>query len=237
MKRVQEARFGARVVLELIAMSRFAGKLCLLEFVGMVLSLDASRTASGQSFSFGISTGHGHHHGWHHHHGCWPGPYCGPYWGPSFGVVYAPPPPVVRERVVYVEPRVSAAPPVVTPPLAARPAPVAGVNALPADTSITDDRIVIRNTSGANLPVAFLVDGQDVELADGSTRTFIGKARRTVTYDRGARFGSTQQELAAGHYEFRVTASGWDLVRRPDLPTSGRTAVRSNSLPEGDAVR
>jgi hypothetical protein len=150
--------------------------------------------------------------------------------------VYAPPP-VVRERVVYVEPRVSAVPPVVTPPIAARPAPAASLNALPVDASVTDDRIVVRNSSGANLAVAFLVDGQDVELADGSTRTFIGKARRTITYDRGGRFGSTQQELAAGHYEFRVTASGWDLVRKPDLPTAGRTAVRSNSLPESDITR
>ena len=85
--------------------------------------------------------------------------------------------------------------------------------------------------------MAFLVDNQDVELADGGTRTFVGKPRRTVTYDRGGRFGSTQQELAAGHYEFRITASGWDLVRRPDLPASSRTAVRSNSLPDESVSR
>ena len=192
--------------------------------------------AQAQSFSFGISSGHGHHHGHHHHgwHHGWHGPYCGPHWyGPSFGVVYAPPP-VIQERVVYVEPRVSAiAPP---PPLAVRPAP-SSVNALAVDTAVTDDRIVIRNTSSANLPVAFLVDNQDVELADGGTRTFVGKPRRTVTYDRGGRFGSTQQELAAGHYEFRITASGWDLVRRPDLPASSRTAVRSNSLPDESVSR
>jgi hypothetical protein len=218
-------------------MSRFAGNVCRLVIVGAVISLGlVPRSASAQSFSFGISTGHGHHHhhGWHHHH-CWPGPYCGPHWyGPAFGVVYAPPP-VVQERVVYVEPRVSAAP-APPPPIARRPASSA-VNALPADTSVTDDRVVIRNTSGANLPVAFLVDGQDVELADGSTRTFIGKPRRTVTYDRGGRFGSTQQEIAAGHYEFRITASGWDLVRKPDLPAGGRTAVKSNSLPDAESVR
>jgi len=221
-------------------MAWFSAKLCLVGALAVGLAAAAAPDcALAQSFSFGISTGHGHghYHGWHAHHDCWPGPYCGPRWyGPAFGVVYAPPP-VVQERVVYVQPQVSAAPPVVTPPIAARPAPAASVNALPVDTSITDDRIVVRNASGANLSVAFLVDGQDVELADGSTRTFIGKARRTVTYDRGGRFGSTQQELAAGRYEFRVTASGWDLARRPDLPDSGRTAVRTNSLPESDAVR
>jgi hypothetical protein len=223
-------------------MSQMERNVLWLAIVGAVLSLGAvPETASAQSFSFGISSGpggYGHHHhypGWGH--GCWPGPYYGPRWyGPAFGVVYAPTP-VVQERVVYVEPRVSAAPPVVTPPIAARPAPKASLNALPVDTTVTDDRIVVRNSSGANLAVAFLVDGQDVELVDGSTRTFIGKARRTITYDRGGRFGGTQQELAAGHYEFRVTASGWDLVRKPDLPTAGRTAVRSNSLPESDISR
>jgi hypothetical protein len=221
--------------LEQDAMKRVAKNVCWLSVVGAVLAAGlVAQSASAQSFSFGISTGHGHGH-YHHHHGwgpgCWPGPYCGPRWyGPAFGVVYAPAP-VIQERVVYVEPRVSAlpAPP---PPIATRPASSAGVNALPADTSITDDRVVIRNTSGANLPVAFLVDGQDVELSDGSTRTFIGKPRRTITYDRGGRFGSTQQELAAGHYEFRITASGWDLVRKPDPVAGSRTAVKSNSLPD-----
>jgi hypothetical protein len=83
------------------------------------------------------------------------------------------------------------------------------------------------------LPVVFLVDGQDVELGDGATRTFVGRTRRSVAYDRGGRFGSTEQQLTAGHHEFRITASGWDLVRRPDLTPNGRTAIRGNSLPAG----
>lgn len=217
-------------------MVRSVGKLSWASMLGTLMLLAIAPTAvHAQSFSFGISSGPAyHHHGWHH--GCWPGPYCGPGWyGPAFGVVYAPPP-VIQERVVYVEPRVSAVP-APPPPLAVRPAPSASVNTLPVDTSVTDDRIVIRNTSGASLPVVFLVDSQDVELADGGARTFIGKPRRTVTYDRGGRFGSTQQDLVAGHYEFRITASGWDLVRKPDLPPSSRTAVRSNSLPEVESVR
>ena len=95
-----------------------------------------------------------------------------------------------------------------------------------------NDRIVIRNIAGAQLPVSFLVDGQDVDLSDGATRTFVGKSHRTIQYDRGGRFGSTQQDLTGGQYEFRVTATGWDLVRRPDLIPSTRTAVKANSLPE-----
>ena len=85
--------------------------------------------------------------------------------------------------------------------------------------------------------VAFLVDGQDVELAEGATRTFIGKPRRTIQYDRGGQFGSTQQEVTGGQYEFRITATGWDLVRRPTLVAPSRTAVRENSLPSTAQAR
>jgi hypothetical protein len=87
------------------------------------------------------------------------------------------------------------------------------------------------------LPVSFLVDGQDVELTEGATRTFVGKPHRIIQYDRGGRFGSTQQDLAGGQYEFRITSTGWDLVRRPDLTPSSRTAVRANSLPDGGVSR
>ena len=67
-------------------------------------------------------------------------------------------------------------------------------------------------------------------------RSSANRAARS-TYDRGGRFGSTQQELTAGHYEFRITASGWDLVRKPDVAAGSRTAVRSNSLPEEGVSR
>lgn len=187
---------------------------------GLLLSASSAHAQSSWSFSIGTG-GYGHHH--HCHHG-WCGPYWGPYYGPGFGVVYAAPPPVVRERVIYVQPPSVTAAPAVAPQIAA--------NSLPASGPVEDDRIVIRNMAGARLPVSFLVDGQDVELSDGATRTFVGRTRRTVTYDRGGRYGSTEQQLSAGHYEFRITPSGWDLVRRPDLTPASRTAVRSNPLPE-----
>jgi len=193
----------------------------------------------GQSFGFSIASGGGGHHHHGHRH-CPPGTRwsfgygVGPYWGPGW---YAPPPivyapaPVVQP--IYIQPQtvVPAVPYTSTaaPPAAVAAAPPAATNAIPATTS--DDRVVIRNMGGAELPVAFVVDGQEVELNDGSTRTFVGKTHRTVTYDRGGRFGSTQQDLTAGQYEFRVTSSGWDLVRRPDTGNPGRTAVRGNALP------
>jgi hypothetical protein len=181
-----------------------------------------------QAFSFSIgSSGHGHHHHGHRYHGCSPcwGPH---FYGPAFGFAYAPAP-VYRERVVYVEPPRTTT--VIVPQAAAVAptlAPLAS-NSLPADGSI-DGRIVIRNASGARLPVAFLVDGQDVELADGQTRVFAG-SRHNIHYDRGGRFGGSQQALAGGNYDFRITPSGWDLVRQPDV-TPATTAVRTNALPE-----
>ena len=149
-------------------------------------------------------------------------------------MIYAPAP-VVQERVIYVQPPPSPPPVVVSPySSTSQKANTAVAADRPPSLSVTpatDDRIVIRNAAGASLPVAFVVDGQDVELAEGGVRTFVGKSHRTVQYDRGGRFGSTQQDLTAGQYEFRITSSGWDLVRRPDI-TPGRTAVRSNALPE-----
>jgi hypothetical protein len=192
-----------------------------------------------QSFAFAIGSG-----GRHHHHGGWGFSYgVGPYWGPGWWgpppIIYAPPPVV---QPIYVQPTTVAVPP---PPAvspytssAAPPGPPVAANTaptLPASTP-TDDRIVIRNTAGVSLPVSFLIDSQDVELPDGSTRTFVGKAHRTIQYDRGGRFGSTQQELTGGQYEFRITASGWDLVRKPDIAAS-RTAIRANSLPDSGLSR
>ena len=149
-------------------------------------------------------------------------------------MVYAPAP-VVQERVIYVQPQTPAPPPAASP-YTASPAATKSLaaNAVPsslAGSTESDDRIVIRNTAGADLAVSFLVDGQDVELAEGGTRTFIGKPRRTIQYDRGGQFGSTQQDVTGGQYEFRITATGWDLVRRPDVSKPSRTAVRGNSLP------
>ena len=218
------------------------------------LQIPFSSASFGQSFAFSVGSGGGGHH---HHHGHYHGgsrwafgyssaPYWGPgYWGPP-PIVYAPAPivqPVVQpvyiqpQTIAPVSPGYSSAQPVPPGPVASAPASSSTLspNAIPASSGGTsaDDRIVIRNASNAQLPVAFVVDGQDVELTDGATRTFVGKTHRSVQYDRGGRYGSTQQDLTGGQYEFRVTSSGWDLVRRPDFnPSTSRTAVRSNSLPD-----
>jgi hypothetical protein len=195
---------------------------------GMVLVLGGT-AVQAQQFSFSISSGYPRYCG--HHHGC--GPYWGPWYGPGFGFVYAPPPviaapPVIQERIVYVEPpratswSSAANAPISTPP----------TNTAASRAANTDSRITIHNASGAKLPVAFLLDGQDIELADGAAQSFTGQTKHVVEYDRGGRYGSTRQEIAPGDYDFRITASGWDLVRRPIGDLTSHTAVRSNSLPQ-----
>jgi len=205
------------------------------------LLASTSANASAQAFAFSVGSGGGHHH----HHGGWSFAYgYGPgWWGPGWWgpppIVYAPPPvvqPVVQP--IYIQPQTIAPAPAPTAspytsnsPPAANP-PAADNRPSLAGSISNDDRIVIRNAAAAQLPVSFLVDGQDVDLADGATRTFVGKSHRTIQYDRGGRFGSTQQDLTGGQYEFRITSTGWDLVRRSDITPSTRTAVRANSLPE-----
>jgi len=210
------------------------------------LLASAPAESHAQAFAFSIGSGGGYRH----HHGGWSAAYgFGPNWGPGWGpgwygpppIIYAPPPIV---QPIYVQPQTVAplppASPYASPPYSSSTSPAnatLAANTAPSlgGSTTGDDRIVIRNVAGAQLPVSFLVDSQDVELAEGATRTFIGKTHRTIQYDRGGRYGSTQQDLTGGQYEFRITSTGWDLVRKPDMASS-RTAVRANTLPDG-AVR
>lgn len=204
-----------------ISTDRVANMYRHFALVAVIGSLTLALPTQAQQFSFSIgSGGYGHHH-----HGCYGGPCWGPWYGPGFGMVYAPPP-----RVVFVQPPARTT--VIVPPAGSQvtTTTAAPANALAA-SGANDARITIRNASGARLPVNFLVDGQEVELADGQAQTFSGQARCAVQYDRGGRYGSTQQDLTAGIYDFRITPSGWDLVRQPDAPAVSRTPVRANSLP------
>jgi hypothetical protein len=224
------------------------GKLGMMFVAAAWILAICPAVSHAQSFGFSIASGGGHHH---HHHGgggWWAGYGVGPYWGPGWGpgwygpppIIYAPPP-VVQPSVIYVQPPAAPLPPGPSPYSATSspPTALASNNILPSTPTgnASDDRIVIRNTAGAQLPVSFLVDSQDVELPDGATRTFVGKARRTIQYDRGGRFGSTQQDLTGGQYEFRVTATGWDLARKTDTFSASRTAVKANSLPDSGVSR
>ena len=187
------------------------------------LSLGSARIADAQHFSFSI--GHGHHD-WHHHHHCWDDPW---FWGPHVDYLYvAPPPP----RVVYVQPRDVEVRTLVPQDATARPA-ASG----PLAAATVTQTVQIWNGSDRDIPVAFLVDSQPIELHDGQSHSLHGSGKRIVEFDRGGAFGTARYELSGGQYEFVVTSRGWDLVRKSATSTSIslKPLVKKNVLP-GDTV-
>ena len=210
-------------------MGRFVAPALL---AGLVLTL-LPRESAAQAFSFSI--GSGHYHGWHHHH-CWDDPW---FWGPQFDYVYVSPPP---PRVVYVQPREVEVRTLVPQDSTTRPA----ANSVPrtsrlAASSAPDtggtSTVQIWNGGGQKIPVAFLVDSQQIELHDGQSHSLHGSGKRIVEFDRGGTFGTARYELSGGEYEFVVTSRGWDLVRKASA-TPGMTLkplVKKNVLP-GDTV-
>ena len=186
-----------------------------------------SGDAHAQHFSFSI--GHGHHHGHHHHHWCHDPFWCGPHWD----YVYIAPPPVVRREIRYVQPvervietRVESAPAATVPrstSLASRPA--------------AGQPLQIWNAGGQRLPVAFVVDGQEVTLHDGQSHTFYGsgagyaEGARLVEFDRGGDFGIARRSLTGSQYEFVITSDGWDLVSRGGPVATAERPAPKNELP------
>jgi hypothetical protein len=171
------------------------------------------------SFSFG------HYHGHHHHH-CWDDPW---YWGPRYEYIYvAPPPPVVRREIRYVQPveRVIETREIAPPREVTAPANDTFTSRAAAQTPLQ-----IWNSGGQKVPVAFLVDGQEVTLHDGQSHTSYGSGAKLVEFDRGGNFGTGRRSLSGSRYEFVITDRGWDLVRQGDAkPTTTATAPR-NELP------
>jgi hypothetical protein len=189
--------------------------------LGLVACALSPAAVQAQSFSFSIGHGHHHghhHHGWHHHHHCWDDPF---WCGPHFGYYYAPPP-IVQREIRYVQPveRVIEAPRPVALPQSANLA------------SSTRQPLQIWNSAGRKVPVAFVVDGQEVTLQDGQSHTFYGGGARLVEFDRGGSFGTARRSLAGSEYEFVITSSGWDLVRRGEAAASvSQRAAPRNELP------
>ncbi|MEX2174310.1 MAG: hypothetical protein WD872_08110 [Pirellulaceae bacterium] len=191
--------------------------------VGVCLAaLSPAAEAQHLHFSFG---GHGNHHGHHRHH-CWDDPY---WYVPHYDYVYVAPPPVVRRHVTYVQP----AEEIVETRVQLPPRTTVSPRISPAAARTTSQSpLQIWNSAEQRVPVAFLVDSEQVELADGQSHTFYGGQSRTITYDRGGEFGTARQQFDGGEYEFVITGRGWDLIRRDR--TAGvvpQPVVKKNALP------
>ncbi len=196
-----------------------------MSLAACLLAPGAAR-AQGISFSFGHGHHHGHHHGWHHGHGCYD-PFRS---GPHFDYLYVAPPPVVRREIRYVQPveqvietRVE------TPRQVAAPR---STSSSIASRVTAQAPLQIWNSAGQQVPVAFIVDGQEVTLRDGQSHTFYGSGTKLVEFDRGGDFGTTRRSLSGNQYEFVITDDGWDLVRRGDGPTiTAQRTTPKNELP------
>lgn len=218
----------ARCTAGLANADKIGMKPIFLATAAALIALAAPAVASAQSWSFSIGHGHGHHHhyDWHHHH-CYD-----PFWcGPHFDYVYVtPPPPVVRREIRYVEPvQETVVETRVLPPR---------VNTTQTATATRSDAakqapLQIWNSAGQRSSVAFLVDGQEIALADGQSHTFYSGGSRTIEYDRGGDFGTGRAIVTEGQYEFVVGDRGWSLVRRGATagPVAARAAAPRNELP------
>src|SRR5262245_43112469 len=187
--------------------------------------------AQAQSWSFSIGSGY------HHHHGCY-GYHCyDPFWyGPPVDYVYVTPAPVVRREIRYIEPvqETTGETRVLPPKVTATQSVTTAAGAKTAAAA----PLQIWNSSGRRSNVAFLVDGQEIDLADGQSHTFYGGGSRTVEFDRGGNFGTGRAVLTEGEFEFVVSGRGWDLVRRGvgTGPIATRASAPRNELPS-DAVQ
>ena len=197
--------------------------------LGMALVTSALSTwvpgeATAQHFSFGFGHGGGHyddyHHGWYDH------------WAPPPSVVYVNPP---APRTVYVVPQNTANPynAQVGAATVNRASPTTTVAAPRKISTQPAGRITIKNASGKVVPVAFLVDGKDIELDDGASQPFTAAGTRIVEFDRGDEFGSARYELSPGTYQFSITERGWQLLREDSgsSQTAAAAGIRKNSLP------
>jgi hypothetical protein len=184
----------------------------LISLVVALVGAGSPLAARAQSISFSFGSYHGHGH---HHHHCWNDPW---YWGPHYDYIYVAPPPVVRREIRYVQPVERIVETQVPSP---RPVTV------PAAQS----PLQIWYAGGQKVPVAFLVDGQQVTLHDRQSHTFYGSGARLVEFDRGGDFGTARRSLTGSRYEFVITGGGWDLVRQGDDPAATTAAAPRNELP------
>lgn len=205
-------------------------------WVMLVISASAALApgeAAAQHFSFSLGHGHHHHHGWHHgwhFDHCWHDPW---YWGPPVDYVYLAP---RRPRVVYVQPPAKE--------VRVEAAPVSSLesnwSAAPARSSAASaGTLQIWNNAGRQVPVAFLVDSREVELADGQSHSLHGGKQRIVEFDRGGSFGTARYALTEGEYKFVITSRGWDLVRKRPAASgiSLKPLVKRNVLPADTVTR
>ncbi len=91
--------------------------------------------------------------------------------------------------------------------------PTASPMAAPPTIAIT---IVNAEPAGAGL--GFDINGLTYQAPAGSRQNLTVAPDSYISYDRGGSFGQQRYLISAGVYEFRSTAQGWALYKRPSTP-------------------
>lgn len=71
--------------------------------------------------------------------------------------------------------------------------------------------LTVSNVQQNGLPVTFLVDGRVYTLHPGESHMFPAGTAWNLQFHRGGTFGTTQQALTPGAYQFVVDSTGWSL--------------------------
>ena len=130
------------------------------------------------------------------------------YWS-NGSFIYSSAPATVLQGAIPVQPVVVGRPPQnVLPGMAGQPAPVPG-------------KITILNPPGSGGEVRYRLNDSDFVIKEGFAQTIENDRNWIVHFDSGGSGGEVRYTLSPGTFKFKVTETGWNLLRTTDpLPTS-----------------
>ena len=92
-------------------------------------------------------------------------------------------------------------------------------------------KITILNPSGSGGDVRYSLNGTDYTIREGSAQTFDNDRTWVVSFGSGGSKGDIRYTLSPGLFKFKVTGTGWDLVRAAEQPNSVSTFPQSSTIP------
>jgi hypothetical protein len=76
----------------------------------------------------------------------------------------------------------------------------------------TSRTLKLENPPSSGGPVSFLIDGRCCTLLVGESHSFPAETPHAIQFHRGGDFGVDEVRLTGGHFQFRVTEEGWQLI-------------------------
>lgn len=142
------------------------------------------------------------------------------YWSNGSFIYSSVPATPIVQGVVPAQPVVVSRPPQnVVPGMGGQPAPVPG-------------RITILNPPGSGGEVRYRLNDSDFVIKEGFAQTIENDRNWIVHFDSGGSAGEVRYTLSPGTFKFKVTETGWNLLRTtdpiPTSPVSPAPSVRSD---------